>query len=210
MPYYKVKQGEDLRKILLRDYGSNNVEIVRNHPNNKELFKNRDEKILNPGDEVFIPEEGLNAVSVASGRKYVFRVKNVDNVRQLRLVLKNKQGSPVSQKSYRLSVDDKTIEGKTDKKGYLEAEVPHLAETAELEIAGVKRTLKIAHLDPVETVSGVQARLNNLGYNAGPVDGINGRKTKNAVKQFQSDYNLAVDGIVGPQTRKHLRDVHAC
>jgi len=32
------------------------------------------------------------------------------------------------------------------------------------------------------------------------VDGIFGRETKQAVEEFQSEYGLAVDGIVGPQT----------
>lgn len=49
-------------------------------------------------------------------------------------------------------------------------------------------------------VKEAQTILNNLGYNAGSVDGIFGTNTENAVKQFQQNMGLSVDGIVGKNT----------
>ncbi len=46
----------------------------------------------------------------------------------------------------------------------------------------------------------VQKRLKKWGYYTGSVDGINGPKTKAAVKSFQRKYGLTADGIVGPLT----------
>ena len=46
----------------------------------------------------------------------------------------------------------------------------------------------------------VQKRLKKWGYYTGAVDGINGPKTKAAVKKFQKRYGLTQDGIVGPLT----------
>ncbi len=46
----------------------------------------------------------------------------------------------------------------------------------------------------------IQALLKKIGYDPGPIDGIYGQKTKEAVEAFQRDNNLAVDGIIGPQT----------
>lgn len=46
----------------------------------------------------------------------------------------------------------------------------------------------------------VQQKLKNWGYYKGSVDGINGPKTKAAVKAFQRKYGLTQDGIVGPVT----------
>lgn len=46
----------------------------------------------------------------------------------------------------------------------------------------------------------VQTRLKKWGYYTGSVDGINGPKTKAAVKAFQKKYGLVQDGIVGPLT----------
>lgn len=56
----------------------------------------------------------------------------------------------------------------------------------------------------VNTVSGVQARLTDLGYTPGAVDGSMGPRTLAAVKAFQRDRGLTSDGVVGPATRKAL------
>lgn len=52
--------------------------------------------------------------------------------------------------------------------------------------------------------SELQQQLQSRGFDPGPVDGINGPRTKEAVKAFQKANGLAVDGIVGPKTRAAL------
>ena len=51
-------------------------------------------------------------------------------------------------------------------------------------------------------VAYVQAILMDLGYDLQPygADGDFGRKTEEAVKQFQRDHGLIADGVVGPMT----------
>lgn len=49
-------------------------------------------------------------------------------------------------------------------------------------------------------VKQLQKDLNYLGYSAGQVDGIYGWQTTQAVKNFQRNNGLAVDGIAGRQT----------
>ncbi|MGH4051715.1 MAG: peptidoglycan-binding protein [Clostridium sp.] len=51
-----------------------------------------------------------------------------------------------------------------------------------------------------EAVNYLQQSLAKLGYNLGQVDGVFGSKTETAVKLFQKDNALAVDGIVGDIT----------
>lgn len=51
-----------------------------------------------------------------------------------------------------------------------------------------------------DNVKELQKTLNKLGYNCGTADGIAGNNTINAIKRFQSDYNLTVDGIAGQAT----------
>ncbi|WP_081412178.1 peptidoglycan-binding protein [Alicyclobacillus herbarius] len=49
-------------------------------------------------------------------------------------------------------------------------------------------------------VKTLQTRLNQLGYHAGTVDGVFGKQTLAAVKSFQKNNKLTVDGVVGVQT----------
>ena len=50
----------------------------------------------------------------------------------------------------------------------------------------------------------IQAKLASLGYRTGPLDGVWGRQTEAAVKQYQAAHGLQVDGVVGPQTLASL------
>jgi peptidoglycan hydrolase-like protein with peptidoglycan-binding domain len=44
------------------------------------------------------------------------------------------------------------------------------------------------------SVSDIQQKLNDLGYDAGPVDGLIGRKTRGAIRAYQNDAGLPVTG----------------
>lgn len=50
----------------------------------------------------------------------------------------------------------------------------------------------------------LQACLNYLGYNSGSADGIYGTKTKSAIKSFQRNNGLTVDGIAGEMTWRYI------
>jgi peptidoglycan hydrolase-like protein with peptidoglycan-binding domain len=50
-----------------------------------------------------------------------------------------------------------------------------------------------------------QSLLTYVGYYAGPIDGIPGPNTYRGIYNFQSDYGLEVDGIIGPITEGALR-----
>ncbi|MGX5734139.1 peptidoglycan-binding domain-containing protein [Bosea thiooxidans] len=59
-----------------------------------------------------------------------------------------------------------------------------------------------------DLLTGVQFRLNALGFGAGRVDGIKGPKTTRAVRAFQSAYPpLRNDGIPGPKTQEKLVEI---
>lgn len=55
-----------------------------------------------------------------------------------------------------------------------------------------------------KTVAWVQTRITELGFNPGTIDGYFGQKTEAAVKAFQKQYNLVVDGIAGYNTLTQL------
>lgn len=55
-----------------------------------------------------------------------------------------------------------------------------------------------------EEMKSIQTKLNELGYECGEPDGIAGKKTKDAIKQFQKDQGLKADGIAGAKTKEKL------
>jgi N-acetylmuramoyl-L-alanine amidase len=60
------------------------------------------------------------------------------------------------------------------------------------------------HGDDVFTL---QDRLTELGYDAGRPDGLFGSRTEQALRNFQRDYGLVVDGICGSATVRALRQL---
>jgi GH25 family lysozyme M1 (1,4-beta-N-acetylmuramidase) len=58
--------------------------------------------------------------------------------------------------------------------------------------------------DSGENVRELQAMLNKIGFNCGNADGDFGQNTENAVKRFQTAYNLAVDGQYGKDSKAVL------
>lgn len=55
-----------------------------------------------------------------------------------------------------------------------------------------------------DEVRRIQQKLKNWGYYTGSVDGIYGTQTQSAVRKFQRDNGLTVDGIAGPKTLSYL------
>jgi hypothetical protein len=53
-------------------------------------------------------------------------------------------------------------------------------------------------------IGALQEKLTALGYAPGPIDGTYGPTTAAAIRAFQRDNKLEVDGVVGPETRKAL------
>ncbi|HET7658302.1 MAG TPA: peptidoglycan-binding protein [Bacillales bacterium] len=58
--------------------------------------------------------------------------------------------------------------------------------------------------DRGQSAKNLQSKLAELGYYTYSVDGIFGRLTRNAVRSFQSDHGLVVDGVAGPHTNAAL------
>lgn len=72
------------------------------------------------------------------------------------------------------------------------------AQTTDIQQGG--QALSEEAVDAKPTVLNIQTALRNAGYDPGPVDGKMGRKTRSAIRQFQKDNSLIVDGQVGKQT----------
>jgi hypothetical protein len=81
----------------------------------------------------------------------------------------------------------------------------HAAERQRLASAGVlERGSGYESAAGAHAVRILQGRLRRSGDRPGPIDGLYGPLTQGAVQRFQQRHGLAVDGIVGRQTRRAL------
>jgi murein L,D-transpeptidase YcbB/YkuD len=56
------------------------------------------------------------------------------------------------------------------------------------------------------SIRNIQIALKNAGFDPGPIDGRIGKKTRNAIKNFQKAQGLTADGIVGNLTWEKLKE----
>jgi putative peptidoglycan binding protein len=211
--YHTVQPGEHAARVATH-YGFGDADTVWKHPHNAELRQQRGTPdVLQPGDQLYIPDRETRTVKGATEQRHRFTV-TVQRAR-IRIVLENVLGEPLRSVPCELHIGKDTIPLTSNAHGIVEHQIPIAAEVAELVVRdaaapdGVRRIpIFIGHLDPVTSVSGQAARLNNLGYAAGTGVGPDAELLRAAIEEFQCDHRLAVDGRCGPATQKKLVAVH--
>jgi N-acetylmuramoyl-L-alanine amidase len=206
--YHKVKQGEYMVQIAQK-YGFGDFRIIWDHPENADLRQERrNPNVLYPGDTLYIPDRETKEESGATEKRHVFRVHSGPCV--LRIVSKDIDGEPIANTACTLQVEHEFSNLTTDSDGMIEEGIPKTAQQGRLRINHVEVPIQIGHLDPVETDSGQQARLNNLGYYAGTLGEIEERELRSAIEEFQCDRGLPVTGICDDRTQAVLVEAHGC
>lgn len=76
-----------------------------------------------------------------------------------------------------------------------------------ISIGGYDTKVIIRVNDSGTNVKNLQIALNEQGYNCGVPDGIYGTDTANAIRAFQRDYGLSVDGDFGPLSWQKLNEL---
>jgi hypothetical protein len=208
MKTHLVLQGECLFSIA-EDHGHHWKTLWEDGANARLKEERKSPYILLPGDEVAVPDLRLREESKAADQAHRFRRKGVPATLKLRLL---SNGEPRKEVAWKANLGSGWEEGTTDGDGNLKIRLPPNSPAGLLRLEdGTEYRLLLRELDPLDTMTGVQARLNNLGYAAGPVDGIQGPLTTAAIRAFQEAYPpLDVDGIVGPKTRDKLKEVYGC
>jgi len=223
---HTVVQGEFLSQIA-HIYGFADSKTIWDAPENKDLKeKRKNPNILLPGDKLTIPDKETKEESRSTEAKHTFQIER--EVLKLRIVLTGLKNKPLEGHECVLLVEGDPLAVTTKSDGKLEREISEKATEGKVLDKGKPgsqfRTqreipLKIGHLDPVDTVSGQKARLNNLGYLAGDPSAPPGtkeeedqrsRQLKSAIEEFQCDFDLKVDGICGKQTQTKLEETHGC
>lgn len=213
--YHTVEQGEHL-PLIAQLYGFASYKTVWEHDQNASLRETRkNPNILQPGDTVFIPDKEIKTVDVDGGKSFKFRVK-IDKV-TLRLLVAELYGDPLANAECEVRANGKTQSLATGEDGVLEIKVSAATKDAEVIVRdkgsvleGLSIPVLVGHLDPVAEETGQIARLNNLGYFAGPTDQIDEKLFASAVEEFQCDHGLKVDGSCGPKTQAKLVELHGC
>ena len=212
--YHVVDQGDWISKIA-NWYGFPKWESIWNDPDNAALREKRpDPNLIYPGDRVYIPSVSPKEATGSTAQRHRYRLQGGTITFNLTLV--DQAGEPRPGVRYKLSVgcegsETLVFNKETDNDGLITHTIPKASTTGWLEVDNQVIQLDLGHLDPIETVSGYQARLANLGYDPGPVDGLDGPLTRSGVSEFQADYPpLTVDGICGPKTTAKLKEVYGC
>ena len=210
MPEYIVKHGDCIEKIAEK-FGFF-WETLWDDPHNAELKKKReDPNVMFPRDVVFVPEKRVKEESKATEQQHRFRKKGVPSMLRLCLL---EDDEPRANEPYILKVDAELFSGTTDAQGKIKHSIPPSARQGKLivehpdEEHREEYTLDLGGLDPISELTGVQARLNNLSFDCGEVDGKMGPRTRAALKRFQEKHDLPATGQLDEETREKLRKVH--
>ena len=206
---YVVKQGDCIESIAF----NNGLfwETVWNDPDNEELKRVRkDPNVLLPGDKVRVIEKRKKQDPEALEQRHRYRRKGVPSILRMQLL---EDGEPRANVNYILKIDGKSFTGATDDQGRFEQVLPPAARSGKLKIEGEEGeeyTLNLRHIDPIEQLSGVQARLSNLGFDPGGVDGRMRPTTETALNMFQERNGLEITGEPDQPTRDKLLELHGC
>jgi hypothetical protein len=126
---------------------------------------------------------------------------------------------------YILVVDGVLRKGKTDGSGRITEPIPPNAKKGKLTFAAPPdvdgtgepiptkpkkqvMTLQLGHLNPISVLSGLKARLANLGFYKGPIDESLDDQTKAAISAFQARQGIPVTGLADNATQQQLQGLH--
>jgi N-acetylmuramoyl-L-alanine amidase len=209
MPSYTAKDGETLADIAIRECGLVNLASILSDAQNKALFTLRPDQVLHQGDIVALPEREAGTKEEKLEPEMINEFETDRPEPNLVLQILDRSRKPRAGVKFQLILQDgRDIKSETDGDGKLQAGIPYEQTTVSLAIGQVRRTLAIGQLKSGFSVEGIQARLNNLGYEAGLVDGNMGLATSAAIRRFQKDNGLNETGEVAEALWNKLQEVY--
>ena len=210
---HTVTQGECLASIARR-YGIGDWYRIYHDASNAEFRRKRpNPHVIFPGDQINIPENEIKDQACATDQKHVFQLIARPTI--LRVRVEDTQGKALANKAYRLTLDRNKYEETTSGDGLIEKPVDPALESADLTVwlddarsESVTWKLQLGHLDPIGELTGVQARLNNLGFDCGDEDGEWDQTVKSALMLFQARHGFEPTGDMTQETLQCLLEQH--
>lgn len=205
-----VKLGECTLTIAYK-YGFHPDTIWMDKNNDELRQKRKDPYVLQHDvDSVYIPEKRQRYETGISEKRNVYRRNGLQKT--LKIYFFDAFDKPHKSTVYKLDIDGVIVEGETDANGLLEHRILSNVTRGSLvlyfESGEVKYDLNLGHLPPIDSLKGVQARLNNAGLYHGEINGVDNDETKLALKLFQAQRELDITGIADQQTIAKLNELH--
>jgi hypothetical protein len=203
---YSVQPGDCMSSIAfergffwqkLWNLGANaSLKAARKNPN-----------VLMTGDVVHIPDLTIKQVPCATDKQHQFVRKGVPE--KLRMKLLDINRKPRANLAYNIVIDGSPRSGKTNGNGELTESIPPNAKVGKIMIGKSEViNLNLGYLNPVSDLTGVKARLANLGFYKGPIDTNLDDATKSALSAFQTKQGLPVTGAADDATKSQLQQLH--
>lgn len=221
MKQYTIQQGDTLLRIA-KQFGLSGSKALYMHPSNAAFRQLRpDPNLIYPGDRINIPESQSSVYFGLPDRRHVFVHSGSGAAEKelLRFALKDSDGQLMSGLRATLVTGGQSRKATVSEDGVLEFDLTECAESeGELQVFTAEGSadpshrfnIQFAHLDPIDTISGIQARCNNLGYDCGTVDDLLGDATRRGIRAFQTAHGLINDGEPGPKTQARLEEAYGC
>ncbi|MGF1688507.1 peptidoglycan-binding protein [Photobacterium japonica] len=137
-----------------------------------------------------------------------------ENAKKSGISMTNQYSEPYVGYKYVIEYNDEEFEGVTDSDGIIPLKGMD-GEKVMIRFYGEgindhenysKIQVLVGGLKSLETVEGLQQRLNNFYYYHGKITGEMDENTIKALKKFQHDNNLKVTGMLDPETKKIIAE----
>jgi hypothetical protein len=208
MPWHTIRKGDWVLKLAVK-HGFVSEQQIWDHAENSALRSEReDPNLLHPGDVLFIPPLSTETVSKQTEVRHRFKLKPTKT--KFKVIVHDQNDEPLANEPYVLTIDSIEYQGSSDGSGLVEQEIPVNSQGGELRIGTFTIPVRLGHLSPIDTILGVQSRLHNLGYDCGPVNGLESSKLTDALKEFQRHEGIRESGQRDDATLAKLEELHGC
>jgi len=185
--------------------------------------KRKNPNVLMTGDVIHIPDWTAKNEPGPTEQRHKFMLMGVPE--KLHIQLLDYDHKPRPNVDYKLVIEGNWRSGTTDADGKLHESIPPDAVTGKLTFPAPQlldgngnpipakpkdqtMILQLGHLNPISEVSGLKARLANLGLYKGPIDENLDAATQQAISAFQAKKGLPVTGDADDATRQELQELH--
>ena len=204
---HSVRQGECIESIA--HAAGLPWDAVWKHADNAGLRQVRkNPNVLFPGDVVHVPDGKSKSFAIDTGKTHTFVLSRAES--SVLDVILARDGKPRANEDCTVLVRGvRDLPATTDAQGRLKVEISAKAKNVKVRMASDNSMFQfdLGHVDPIETLTGVQARLLALGYGCGDDEGELGMATRQALFRFRKDNGLPASGELDDAVRGKLQAV---